>query len=82
MFSVQLQTTVEDFKMSRYGMEETNSCVETQKDLKKRLKNRKMVLEDFIDMTKVIDIDWKEKQVVIGGLYLEIKDMKTRLKGK
>ncbi len=70
--------------MSKYGLDNTMSeaCVETPKMLKKRIKMRETVLEDFIEISKVIDMDWKEKHAAIGTLYLEIRDMKIRLKGK
>ncbi len=70
--------------MSRYGIKSIGpeSCVETPKDLKKRIKQREMILEDLIEMTRIIDMPWEARQQTVGNLYMEIRDMKIRLKGK
>jgi len=68
--------------MSRYGETSTiRECVESQKDLKQRIKTRKKIFNDFIEMSKFIEMDWKEKNATIGYLYMEIKNMKSTLKG-
>ena len=70
--------------MGRYEIGSTMSeaCVETTKMLKKRIKQRGAILEDFIEISKVIDMPWEAKQQTIGNLYMEIREMKSRLKGK
>ena len=66
--------------MGKYAIKSTaDSCVETKKDLKKRIKRQKKVLNDFLELTPYLDMDWKEKQAVIGNLYVEILDMSKRL---
>ena len=68
--------------MSRYGETSTiRECVESQKDLKQRIKTRKKIFNDFIEMSKFIEMDWKEKNATIGYLYMEIKNLKSMLKG-
>ena len=70
--------------MGRYGINSVGpeSCIETPKDLKKRIKQREMILEDFIEMTRIIDMPWEARQQTVGNLYMDIRDMKKRLKGK
>ena len=70
--------------MGRYGESSaiSEACVETKKDLKKRIKQREIILEDFIEMIKIIDMPWEARQQAIGTLYTEIRDMKNKLKGK
>jgi len=58
------------------------SGIETPKDLKKRIKQREMILEDFIEMTRIIDMPWEARQQTVGNLYMDIRDMKNKLKGK
>ena len=68
--------------MGRYGIQSTaENCVETKKDLKKRIKVEKEKLKDFFDITAYIDMPWEARQQTIGSMYINILDMKKRLKG-
>ncbi len=68
--------------MSRYETDiaTVEACVETPKMLKKRIKQKKTIIEDFFKISNFIEMNWKEKQAVIGGLYSELREMKLRLK--
>ena len=66
--------------MDKYGIGSTNSCVESNKDLKKRIKMQKMKLNDFIEIADGVDMNWEHKNQMAGSLYLELVRMEKRLK--
>jgi hypothetical protein len=66
--------------MSKYGIEIVGGCVETKKDLKRKLKVEKAKLKDFIEIADNVDMNWEHKQQMTGALYLEIVRLKRRLK--
>jgi len=66
--------------MSKYRIESVGSCVESKKDLKKRLKVEKLKLKDFIEILEEVDMDYSHRSQVVGGMYLDIVNMEKRLK--
>ena len=70
--------------MSRYAMDAnakmSEPCRETKKHVKDRLKRTKLVLKDFISVSEYIDMDYKEKNNVIGSLYMDMHRAKQALK--
>jgi len=59
---------------------QTDACVETKKSLKERLKIEEMKMDDFVELSIHLDIPWEAKYQTVGQLYLEIRNMKRRLK--
>ena len=63
-----------------YAINSTESCVETKKHLKLRIKMEKKKLKDFFNIVEHLEMPWDHKQQAIGGMYLNILGMKRRLK--
>ena len=68
--------------MGRYTVETTATCVETKKHLKESIKKEKTKLKDFIELSNHVDMNWEHRYQTIGSIYLNIVNMKDRLKGK
>ncbi len=67
--------------MSKYGTPTmAENCVETKKHLKQSIKREKRKLKDFIDISENMDMPWELKQQAVGSLYIQINNMKRRLK--
>ena len=66
--------------MSKYKIEAKNSCVESKKDLKKRLKMEKLKLKDFIEILEEVDMDYGHRAQAVGSIYLDIVHMEKKLK--
>ncbi len=68
---------------SKYGSDNlpTNgACVENKKSLKKRIKDKKRLLKDFIDISNYVDMDYIARRSAIGSIYMELQDLKRRIK--
>ena len=67
---------------NRYELEKasaTDSCVETRKNLKARLKIEKMKMKDFIELSRNMDIPWEARYQTVGQQYLHILEIKRQL---
>ena len=60
----------------------TESCTETKKDLKARIKQTKLRLKDFIELTNYVDMSWDARTQIIGSLYLDLVRMQDRYNRK
>ena len=60
--------------------ETVNSCMDTKKNLKARLKIEKMKMRDFIGLSRNMDMPWEARYTAIGQLCLQIRELKQQLK--
>jgi len=67
----------------RYGNIPTTAaethCIPTMSNLKTSLKRQKEVMEDFVQFTKQVDMNWELRQQTIGSMYLEIRAIKEEI---
>jgi len=54
-------------------------CMPSIKDMKARLKDQKNLTEDFIELTRKVDMNWELRQQTIGSMYLEIRAIKEEI---
>ena len=59
---------------------EAMNCRPTKKMLKLRLKETKQTMEDFLNLTRKVDMNWESRQAIVGQLYLEMRDFKLQIK--
>ena len=55
---------------------EDRDCMPTMRTMKARLKEQKNLIEDFIELTRKVDMNWELRQQTIGSMYLEIRAIK------
>ena len=66
----------------RYGINQPiteAACVPTMKTLKMRLKQQEDAMEDFIQITAIVDMSWESRQQTIGNIYMNIRDSKAEI---
>lgn len=66
---------VKRIKLSSYNstgpQRDCEPCGPSMRDLKARLKQNKIKMEDFITVTGHVDMDYNERNKCIGNLYMD-----------
>jgi len=73
-----MKTMNNKYRISR--TEAVKECTESKANIKSQLKMEKIKLNDFIDLVATIEIDWKERNAIIGQMYMNIAALKLSLK--
>ena len=55
-------------------------CGPSLKQRKERLVQMKNHLEDFINVTDTVDMDYKERHTIVGQMYMNIQYEKAEIK--